>query len=241
MGNSQGNCGQDSKGNFLPCAQRDAQCGKLLCQGGEQTLSGQRQRRHVVTMDSTVLLGGHGVACQGVFVLPDTRLDQLDLGLVEPGTRCGPKMVCQDRHCQNATSQELERCLTTCHNHGVCNSNHNCHCAAGWDPPFCDKPGLGGSVESGPAQPANQNAFPLAMLLSVLLPLLPGAGLAWCYYQLPTRCRRPPWCRRRDPICHRPTDGPCRDNPLGSVHHLEFGSIVTGEPTPLDPENSVVT
>lgn len=75
--------------HFLP---RDAQCGKLLCQGGEQNPSGL-QRRHVVTMDSTVLLGGHGVACQGVFVLPDTRLDQLDLGLVEPGTRCGPKMV----------------------------------------------------------------------------------------------------------------------------------------------------
>ncbi|OBS72958.1 hypothetical protein A6R68_12481 [Neotoma lepida] len=205
MGNSQGNCGQDSKGNFLPCAQRDALCGKLLCQGGEQN---SFVLRRVVTMDSTILLEGHEVACQGVFVLPDTHLDQLDLGLVEPGTRCGPKMVC--------------------------NSNRNCHCAAGWDPPFCDKPGFGGSVDSGPAQPANRGAFPLAMLLSFLLPLLPGAGLAWCYYQLPTLCQRPPWCCRRDPICNR-------DNPLGNVHSIEFDSIITGEPSPLDPENSVVT
>lgn len=73
--------------HFLP---RDAQCGKLLCHGGEQT---PFVLQHVVTMNPTILLGGHGVACQGVFILPDTQLDQLDLGLVEPGTLCGPKMV----------------------------------------------------------------------------------------------------------------------------------------------------
>uniref|UniRef100_A0A8C2MV26 A disintegrin and metallopeptidase domain 33 n=1 Tax=Cricetulus griseus TaxID=10029 RepID=A0A8C2MV26_CRIGR len=202
MGNSQGNCGQDSKGSFFPCAQRDAQCGKLLCQGGEQNpfVLGR-----VVTMDSTILREGHEVACHGVLVLPDTQLDQPGLGLVEPGTRCGPKMVC--------------------------NSNHNCHCAVGWDPPFCDKPGFGGSMDSGPAQPANRDAFPVAMLLSFLLPLLPGAGLAWCYYQLPTLCRRPRWCCRRDPVCNR-------GHPLGDVHPMEFDSIVTGEPSPLAPGTS---
>ncbi|EDL80220.1 a disintegrin and metallopeptidase domain 33 (predicted), isoform CRA_b [Rattus norvegicus] len=195
VGNSQGNCGQDSKGSFLPCTQRDAQCGKLLCQGGKPN----PLVPHVVTVDSTILLKGRQVLCRGAFVLPDTHLDQLGLGLVEPGTRCGPRMVC--------------------------NSNRNCHCAAGWAPPFCDKPGLGGSVDSGPAQSANPDAFPLAMLLSFLLPLLPGAGLAWCYYQLPTLCQQPGRCCRRDALCNR-------DQPLGSVHPVEFGSIITGEPSP---------
>lgn len=91
MGNSQGNCGQDHKGSFLPCAQRDALCGKLLCQGGEPN----PLVPHIVTMDSTILLEGREVVCRGAFVLPDSHLDQLDLGLVEPGTGCGPRMWAQ--------------------------------------------------------------------------------------------------------------------------------------------------
>uniref|UniRef100_A0A9L0K0Y3 ADAM metallopeptidase domain 33 n=1 Tax=Equus asinus TaxID=9793 RepID=A0A9L0K0Y3_EQUAS len=208
-GNAHGNCGQDSEGGFVPCAQRDAQCGKLQCQGGEQS----PLRPHTEPVDSILRLGSRKVTCRGAFLLPGAQLDLLDLGLVEPGTQCGPRMVC--------------------------NSNHNCHCAPGWAPPSCDKPGFGGSVDSGPVQPENRGTFLLAVILSFLLPLLLGAGLAWCC------CRRPGswlwqclWGSRRAPACWGPKDGPRREHPLGSIHPVQLGPTATGEPWPLGLENS---
>uniref|UniRef100_A0A8C9AEA5 ADAM metallopeptidase domain 33 n=1 Tax=Prolemur simus TaxID=1328070 RepID=A0A8C9AEA5_PROSS len=222
-GDAHGNCGQDSEGHFVPCTQRDTPCGKLQCQGGEQS----PLVPYTVPVDSTVHLDGSEVTCRGVLVLHGAQLDLLDMGLVEPGTQCGPRMVCQDRRCQNTTFQELEHCLTTCHGHGVCNSNHNCHCAPGWAPPFCDKPGFGGSVDSSPVQLESRDAFLPAILLSFLLPLLPGAGLAWCCYRLPgAHLQRCPWGWRRDPTCSG-------DHPLGSVHPMELGPTATREPWPL--------
>uniref|UniRef100_A0A2K5Y7A2 ADAM metallopeptidase domain 33 n=1 Tax=Mandrillus leucophaeus TaxID=9568 RepID=A0A2K5Y7A2_MANLE len=208
-GDAHGNCGQDSKGHFLPCAGRDVLCGKLQCQGGKPSLL----TPHMVPVDSTVHLDGHEVTCRGVLALPGAQLDLLGLGMVEPGTQCGPRMVC--------------------------NSNHNCHCAPGWAPPFCDNPGFGGSTDSGPVQPENRDTFLLAMLLSVLLPLLPGAGLAWCCYRLPgAHLQRCSWGCRRDPVCSGPKDGPHRDHPLGGVHPMELGATATGQPWALGPENS---
>ncbi|KAI2593948.1 ADAM metallopeptidase domain 33 [Homo sapiens] len=234
-GDAHGNCGQDSEGHFLPCAGRDALCGKLQCQGGKPSLLAP----HMVPVDSTVHLDGQEVTCRGALALPSAQLDLLGLGLVEPGTQCGPRMVCQSRRCRKNAFQELQRCLTACHSHGVCNSNHNCHCAPGWAPPFCDKPGFGGSMDSGPVQAENHDTFLLAMLLSVLLPLLPGAGLAWCCYRLPgAHLQRCSWGCRRDPACSGPKDGPHRDHPLGGVHPMELGPTATGQPWPLDPENS---
>ncbi|XP_070277427.1 disintegrin and metalloproteinase domain-containing protein 33 [Myotis yumanensis] len=229
-GNAHGNCGRDEEGGYVPCTQRDAQCGKLQCQGGEQSPLAP----HTMPVDSTLRLDGREVTCRGAFLLPGAQLDLPDLGLVEPGTQCGPTMVCQDRRCQNTTFQELELCLTACHGQGVCNSNHNCHCDPGWAPPSCDKPGAGGSLDSGPVQPENQDAFLLAVIFSFLLPLLPGAGLAWCCYRQRGSQLQHGLCSPRR--ASGPKDGPCRDHPLGSVQHLELGPMTTGEPQPLNIE-----
>ncbi|KAK2109678.1 Disintegrin and metalloproteinase domain-containing protein 33 [Saguinus oedipus] len=89
VGDTHGNCGQDSEGHFLPCAERDALCGKLQCQGGKPS----PLPPHMVPVNSTVHLDGHEVTCWGALALPGAKLDQLGLGLVETGTQCGPRMV----------------------------------------------------------------------------------------------------------------------------------------------------
>ncbi|KAB0384010.1 hypothetical protein FD755_005927, partial [Muntiacus reevesi] len=208
----------------------DAQCGKLQCQGGEQSALVP----HAVPVDSTVHLGSREVTCRGASVQPGAQLDLPDLGLVEAGTQCGPRMVCQERRCQNTTFRELELCLMTCHGRGVCNSNRNCHCAPGWAPPSCDKPGLGGSVDSGPVRPQNRDTFTLAVILSSVLPLLPGAGLAWCCCRQPGLCLQQRfWGSRRDLMCRGSKDGPRRGHLLGSTHPMELGLTAPREPQPL--------
>lgn len=42
-----------------------------------------------------------------------------------------------------------------CGGNGVCNSRGNCHCNDGFAPPFCNEPGVGGSIDSGPASDPN--------------------------------------------------------------------------------------
>lgn len=68
---------------------RDAQCGRLQCQGGEQSPLAP----HVIPVDSTLRLDSGEVTCRGAFLLPGAQLDLPDVGLVEPGTPCGPAMV----------------------------------------------------------------------------------------------------------------------------------------------------
>lgn len=49
---------------------------------------------------------------------------------------------------------------------------------------------------------ADHEAFLLAVTLSFLLPLLPGAGLAWCCCRQPeSRLHQGFWGSRRDPTC----------------------------------------
>uniref|UniRef100_A0A452E8B7 ADAM metallopeptidase domain 33 n=1 Tax=Capra hircus TaxID=9925 RepID=A0A452E8B7_CAPHI len=191
-GDAQGNCGQE-------------------CQGGEQSALVP----HAVPVDSTVHLGSREVTCRGASVLPGAQLDLPDLGLVEAGTQCGPRMVCQERRCQNTTFRELELCLMACHGHGV----------SVWTAVLCRRSHV---VHSGLRR--NRDAFTLAVILSSVMPLLPGAGLAWCCCRRPGLClQRCFWGSRRDLMCN----GPCRGHPLGSIHPMELRLTAPQEPQPL--------
>uniref|UniRef100_A0A3B4GKR3 Disintegrin and metalloproteinase domain-containing protein 19-like n=1 Tax=Pundamilia nyererei TaxID=303518 RepID=A0A3B4GKR3_9CICH len=147
-GNDFGNCGKDEYGTYVKCKKSDAKCGKIQCHSAATKPKGT----NAVSIDTTIKTGGTEVKCRGTYVYStqDGQGDLPDPGLVMTGTKCGEGKVCRDRRCQNASFTELETCLARCHNNGVCNSNGNCHCNQGWAPPFCEKPGLGGSVDSGP-------------------------------------------------------------------------------------------
>uniref|UniRef100_A0A8C3AZB1 ADAM metallopeptidase domain 19a n=1 Tax=Cyclopterus lumpus TaxID=8103 RepID=A0A8C3AZB1_CYCLU len=149
-GNAFGNCGKDEPGNYMKCEKKDAKCGKIQCHSAAKKPKGT----NAVSIDTTIKTGGVEVKCRGTYVYStqDGQGDLPDPGLVMTGTKCGEGKVCRDRRCQNASFTELETCIARCHGRGMCNSNRNCHCNRGWAPPFCEKPGLGGSVDSGPIQ-----------------------------------------------------------------------------------------
>ncbi|XP_061665172.1 disintegrin and metalloproteinase domain-containing protein 33 [Syngnathoides biaculeatus] len=179
-GNAFGNCGKDERGNYVKCAKSDAKCGKIQCHSAAKKPKGT----NAVSIDTTIKTGGIEVKCRGTYVYStqDGQGDLPDPGLVMTGTKCGEGKVCRDRRCQNASFSELDTCISRCHDNGVCNSNGNCHCHRGWAPPFCEKPGLGGSVDSGPVQYDSQAGL-VAGLLFAFLVVLPGALLLfYCYW-----------------------------------------------------------
>ncbi|XP_044284575.1 disintegrin and metalloproteinase domain-containing protein 33 isoform X2 [Varanus komodoensis] len=174
-GDMYGNCGRDRHGQYVKCARRDAKCGKIQCHSSAIKPKGT----NTISMDTTIRLNGREIKCRGtlVYTTKDDSGDMADPGLVMTGTKCSEAMVCKDQRCQNASFFELDKCVTKCHEHGVCNSNGNCHCNAGWAPPFCEKPGLGGSVDSGPVQYDSHKStwIGLAMVLLACLVTIPVA------------------------------------------------------------------
>uniref|UniRef100_A0A3Q2EF97 Disintegrin and metalloproteinase domain-containing protein 19-like n=1 Tax=Cyprinodon variegatus TaxID=28743 RepID=A0A3Q2EF97_CYPVA len=177
-GNAFGNCGKDEHGNYKKCGKSDAKCGKIQCHSAAKKPKGT----NAVSIDTTVKTGGIEVKCRGTYVYStqDGQGDLPDPGLVMTGTKCGEGKVCRDRRCQNASFTELESCLANCHGNGVCNSNGNCHCNKGWAPPFCEKPGLGGSVDSGPVQ-SYQVGLVVGLLFGFLVVLPAVLLLFYCY------------------------------------------------------------
>uniref|UniRef100_A0A3Q2NS17 ADAM metallopeptidase domain 19a n=1 Tax=Fundulus heteroclitus TaxID=8078 RepID=A0A3Q2NS17_FUNHE len=191
-GNPFGNCGKDEHGNYKKC-EKDAKCGKIQCHSAAKKPKGT----NAVSIDTTIKTGGIEVKCRGTYVYStqDGQGDLPDPGLVMTGTKCGEGKVCRDRKCQNASFTELQSCLANCHGNGlqVCNSNGNCHCNKGWAPPFCEKPGLGGSVDSGPVQ----NYGLVVGLLFAFLVVLPAVLLLFYCYRVKTSYYHK-WISQRD-------------------------------------------
>uniref|UniRef100_A0AAY4CYJ8 ADAM metallopeptidase domain 19b n=1 Tax=Denticeps clupeoides TaxID=299321 RepID=A0AAY4CYJ8_9TELE len=155
-GNLYGNCGKDLMGNYRACSPRDAMCGKIQC----VTSATSPIETNAVAIDTTVRINTRSILCKGTHVYQPVILqgdgaeagpgDTLDPGLVLTGTKCAENGVCFEGECRNASFLQENECSSKCHGHGRCNNNHNCHCEAGWAPPYCHTGGSGGSEDSGP-------------------------------------------------------------------------------------------
>uniref|UniRef100_A0A8C1W6T5 ADAM metallopeptidase domain 12 n=1 Tax=Cyprinus carpio TaxID=7962 RepID=A0A8C1W6T5_CYPCA len=169
-GDPYGNCGKDAKGSFAKCEARDAKCGKIQCQGGaNRPVIGT----NAVSIETNIpLQEGGRILCRGTHVyLGD---DMPDPGLVLTGTKCGENMMCINRQCQNISVLGVHDCSAKCSGHGVCNNNKNCHCESLWAPPFCDKAGFGGSMDSGPMRPTDSSSVMVGILVAFLCLLCVG-------------------------------------------------------------------
>ncbi|XP_077178211.1 disintegrin and metalloproteinase domain-containing protein 15 isoform X2 [Paroedura picta] len=154
-GDLEGHCGQLPNGSYVPCAQRNAQCGRLQCQGGSANLTNPNK------------VGGSAACPHNT---PSPADDLLDLAMVLPGTACGPDKFCIDQRCQDLPALKFPVCL--CNGHGVCNNKGNCHCQPGWGPPDCRSSGRGGSADSGSPATERGSATSTALILSSLLLVL---------------------------------------------------------------------
>lgn len=64
--------------------------------------------------------------------------------------------MCINQACVSIGSLNVKQCPDDCNNHGICDNMGNCHCQKGFQAPFCDSPGPGGSILSGPASDPNR-------------------------------------------------------------------------------------
>lgn len=160
QGTQFGNCGIVN-GNFKKCLVADSLCGKLQCTGNfNKSLP-----------SSYIVYNIGGLQCTGVDFNLGT--DVPDPGLVHQGTACGTDMACVNYQCVNATALGFNCDIKgKCSDHGVCDNTGNCYCNDGWAPPYCDKSGYGGSINSGPTHIDTSLRDGLLVFFLLVVPIL---------------------------------------------------------------------
>ncbi|XP_040847844.1 disintegrin and metalloproteinase domain-containing protein 8 isoform X3 [Ochotona curzoniae] len=124
---------------------RADRCGILFCEGGLEP-----PLRRYCTITSSV------ATCQALFTDSNMAFEA-----VPSGTKCGPSQVCWDGRCQGLDVYRSRNCSAKCHGHGVCNHKRECHCLAGWAPPYCAE-----RLAPGPVAPSR---LPFGGLVAVVV------------------------------------------------------------------------
>ncbi|KAI5619640.1 disintegrin and metalloproteinase domain-containing protein 9 precursor [Silurus asotus] len=165
QGTKFGNCGY-SGSSLVPCSVANSMCGKIQCTNFD---SNYPPAGAVISVQNLAA----GISCRNA----DFNLgsDVLDPGYVKTGTVCAEGKICMNFGCVNSsvlTSGQMCDSVKDCHGNGVCNDKANCHCNNGWAPPYCDKSGRGGSVDSGPAEIDYSLRNGLLIFFLLVLPIL---------------------------------------------------------------------
>ncbi|XP_038614187.1 disintegrin and metalloproteinase domain-containing protein 30-like [Tachyglossus aculeatus] len=140
-----GNCGLEQN-LYKKCAVRDMLCGRVQCVNVKMIPS---------MPDHTSVIQSHAKAsntmCWGTdYHVSMHTMKIADIGDVKDGSFCGLGLICINRTCLNVSLLNYDCEPEKCNHRGVCNNKRNCHCDYGWAPPFCETPGDGGSIDSGP-------------------------------------------------------------------------------------------
>ncbi|XP_051529686.1 zinc metalloproteinase-disintegrin-like 8 isoform X2 [Myxocyprinus asiaticus] len=126
IGRNDSHCGKNNKDGYRACTKENMFCGKIFCFGGNN---------YPITGQKAVIITGMGQICN---IAGDQSEDDI-LSMVPTGTKCGHNKVCFDYMCQDLKVYgSNEDCSLKCNGRGICNQKKQCHCYAGWAPPYCD-------------------------------------------------------------------------------------------------------
>ncbi|XP_065088843.1 zinc metalloproteinase-disintegrin-like EoMP06, partial [Ochlerotatus camptorhynchus] len=180
-----GNCGNNLlTGEYTKCSQEDMMCGLLHCSHRNEKLDFGMQAYSKLTTTKFSHYGPRGTVRETICntAVVDLGLEVVNPGLVPDGAKCGAGKMCWKQKCVSLTHLQEndvgEDCTDGCNGHGVCNSEGNCHCDIGYGGQFCEKSGLGGSVDSGPIVDPDEslNTFWTFFVPTALLSLAIVAG-----------------------------------------------------------------
>lgn len=183
-GSRHGNCGYNRLNqSYIPCVHDNVRCGMLHCQHLNERLEFGMESVAILS-HSFINSGGRIIPCRTALV--DLGIDDVDPGLSPEGARCAEDSLCVNQKCMPVASLKIGplSCPNNCNGHGVCNSLGHCHCDADWAPPYCESPGAGGSLDSGPASNPDEDSGLSTVLYILFLFILPVILVIACitYY-----------------------------------------------------------
>ncbi|XP_059144939.1 disintegrin and metalloproteinase domain-containing protein 9-like isoform X2 [Physella acuta] len=171
-GDNDGHCGYNwTTDRYKRCDKENVMCGLLHCVHLNEKLMFWKDSLTINTRATFLSQGNKQYVCRSAML--DVGLDMPDPGFVPDGAKCEHDKICINQQCLPVAKLKVRQCPDNCHGHGRCNSNGNCHCNAGYAPPLCDRPGYGGSIDSGPASDEYAKKDILIALLVVFLLVIP--------------------------------------------------------------------